>query len=104
MPRKFYRIQLRREDFLTHFFAPRCPGCQETLRCTSRQGHSERCRRRMDEAIRSSPEGQVQASRRKEKDNDSIARNTEEEDDKHKQKELRREEKRVRRGRRRRRP
>lgn len=63
-------MQLRREGFLNHGFTQGCPGCQATLGGTSRQGHSGACRRRMEEAIRASPEGQQWVHKQREREND----------------------------------
>lgn len=77
--RSTLQFQLRWEDFVTYGFTEGCPGCQAMLSGTPRQGHDELCRRRMEEAIRTSPEGQVHACRQQERENgdiaDSIARN-----------------------------
>lgn len=58
-----YRSQLRRENFLHHRSMDSFPGCQAALPGTSRQGHSEACRARMEEVLGSSPGGQMRVSR-----------------------------------------
>lgn len=78
--RKIHRLPPRRDDFLTHGFTEGCPGCQALLAATSRQGHSEACRRRMQTAIKSMPSGQSRMSRQEERENQQLARRIEEED------------------------
>lgn len=69
----FHRLQLRREDFVACGFTGGCLGCQAMSFGTSRHGHVELCRRRMEEAIRTSPEGQIRVPCLQERENDKIA-------------------------------
>lgn len=54
---KIHRMLIRMGDFLTHSYTEGCPRCQSALAGTSRQGHSEKYRARMEEAVKSSVEG-----------------------------------------------
>lgn len=75
-----YRMQLRREYVLQHGYTEGCPVCQSALSGTSRQGHSERRRARMEVAVRSSSPGQQRIARQVEKENQKLARKIEEAD------------------------
>lgn len=61
--KRIHSLELRREGVLTYGFTQGCLGCQATLAETARQGHVEMCHGHMEEAIRSSPEGQAHAFR-----------------------------------------
>lgn len=75
----FYRVQLKRDDFLNHGYMEGCPGCQAALSGTSRQGHSEGCRSRVESAIRASAEGPTRITHQHERYNLKLARRLEEE-------------------------
>lgn len=71
------RLQLRHEEVLTHSCKEKCPGCQSMLAGTSRQGHSEACGARMENAIRLSNGGQQRIDKQKDRKNEKLARNIE---------------------------
>jgi hypothetical protein len=48
VPRKVY---IAREDLEVHGYTVGCPGCKSILRGTTRQGHNEACRRRVEKEL-----------------------------------------------------
>lgn len=73
-------MQRRREEFLSDGFTEGCPGCQAAPECMSLQGHSEKNRARVEDVVKSSPEGQLRVARQVEKENEKLARKLEEPD------------------------
>jgi hypothetical protein len=59
------RFMIRKEDLEKHGYSANCPGCKSILRGTARQGHSESCRKRLEEEFRDDP--RVKLQRLKEK-------------------------------------
>jgi hypothetical protein len=59
------RIMIRKEDLEKHGYSANCPGCKSILRGTARQGHSESCRKRLEEELKDDP--RVKLQRMKEK-------------------------------------
>ena len=60
VPRKVY---IAKEDLEVHGYTVGCPGCKSVLRGTTRQAHTEACRRRMEKEL----EGTEKADRAKKK-------------------------------------
>ena len=52
VPRRAY---ITKEDVEKHGYSAECPGCPTILRGTSRQGHSEGCRKRIEEKMKDEP-------------------------------------------------
>ena len=47
------RAGIKKEDFKDHGYTPNCPGCTSiVLKRHYHQGHSEECRRRMEECLK----------------------------------------------------
>ena len=67
VPRQFC---MRKVDFKKHGYSSGCKGCRALLKGTSRQGHSEECRRRMERAM----EGDPRVTAAKEKIDDFLAK------------------------------
>jgi hypothetical protein len=59
------RFMIRKEDLEKHGYSANCPGCKSILRGTARQGHSESCRKRLEEELKDDP--RVKLQRMKEK-------------------------------------
>ena len=51
-----------------------CPGCNSIRDNKRRQGHSERCRRRIEESLRKTPHGAERLERREEVINEALAK------------------------------
>lgn len=59
---RIHRVALRMDDFLTHGFTQQCRRCEAMWRGTAHQAHWERCQDRLQQALASSPQGQVRLS------------------------------------------
>ena len=46
------RAGISKQDYRDHGYTPGCPGCIAIVRGTARQGHSEECRKRMEECLK----------------------------------------------------
>lgn len=57
------RACITREDVQKYGYSAKCPGCLAILRGTARQGHSEGCRRRLEEEMKE--EAKVEEAKRK---------------------------------------
>ena len=60
VPRKVY---IQKEDLEEHGYTVGCPGCKSVLRGTTRQGHTEGCRKRVEKEL----EGTAKVARAKKK-------------------------------------
>ena len=49
LPRRFY---IQQQDLDAHGYTAKCPGCSSILRRSTRQGHSEACRKRLEAAMK----------------------------------------------------
>ena len=65
VPRKVY---ISKDDLEIHGYTVGCPGCESVLRGTTRQGHTEGCRRRVEKEL----EGTEKAMRAKKKVNEYV--------------------------------
>ena len=63
VPRRAY---IKQEDLDKHGYSMKCPGCLAILRGTSRQGHSEGCRNRIEEEMKDEPKVEDAKKRRAE--------------------------------------
>jgi hypothetical protein len=72
-----------REDLERHGYSANCPGCKSILRGTTRQGHSESCRKRLEEELKDDPRIKLQRIKEKE----YVERRLEEQDRKKRKKE-----------------
>ena len=79
-PKTMYRMRLKRDDFLENGFTDGCPGCKAILAGGLVQGHTERCRKRMEDIIQQSQEGQERVKRQVDRENEFIARSMEMQD------------------------
>ena len=61
-----HRFMIRKEDLEKHGYSANCPGCKSILRRTARQGHSESCRKRLEEELKDDPRVKLQRLREKE--------------------------------------
>jgi hypothetical protein len=61
-----HRFRIGKEDLETHGYSANCQGCKSILRGTARQGHSEACRKRLEEALKDDPRLKIQKMREKE--------------------------------------
>jgi hypothetical protein len=52
VPRK---VAIAKQDLEEFGYTAKCPGCLAVLRGTTRQGHSQDCRRRMQEELKGTP-------------------------------------------------
>jgi hypothetical protein len=59
-------MMIRREDLETRGYSANCLGCKAILRGTARQGHSENCRKRLEEALKDDPRVKLQRLKEKE--------------------------------------
>jgi hypothetical protein len=60
------RFMIRKEDLEKCGYSANCPGCKAILRGTARQGHSESCRRRIEEELKDDPRMKLQRLKEKE--------------------------------------
>jgi hypothetical protein len=60
------RFMIRKEDLERHGYSANCPGCKSILRGTARQGHSESCRKRLEEELKDDPRIKLQRIKEKE--------------------------------------
>ena len=58
------RVYLQRGDFEKHGYTQRCPGCVSILKGTTRQAHSEACRRRMEDLMKDTDKAKQAEKRR----------------------------------------
>lgn len=49
------RVHLTKEDFAEFGYTSKCQGCKSLLRGTARQGHTEQCRKRMEDNVKHEP-------------------------------------------------
>ena len=63
LPKRVYRS---RENVGEFGFTARCPGCVSLLRGTARQAHTENCRRRIEEELKSTAKADAATRRTKE--------------------------------------
>ena len=71
MPR---RAKLKPQDFERHRFTIGCPGCEQIqLDSPNRKNHTEECRRRMEEALSKTSEGQERLDRAKDRLDTKVA-------------------------------
>ena len=75
--RNIYRLRLRRQDFFEHGFSEGCVGCQALIAGSAARGHSDACRKRMEEAIAKTEEGQRRQERQELKENEALAKRLE---------------------------
>ena len=52
-----YWMRLKRDDFIEKGFTEGCPGCKAILEGGPVRGHSEACRRRMEDLLKQTSEG-----------------------------------------------
>ena len=79
----------KREDFIEKGFTKGCLGCKAILEGHGARGHSEACRRRMEELMQTSQEGHARLKRQVDRENEHLARVLEANDpDNHTQKKL----------------
>ena len=76
------KVYIAKEDLETHGYTAKCPGCTSILRGTTRQAHSEACRRRMEEELK----GTEKARRAKKRIGEYTDRKMAEEEEKRKRK------------------
>jgi hypothetical protein len=82
------RFMIRKEDLERHGYSANCQGCRSILRGTARQGHSESCRKRIEEALKDDPRIKLQRIKEKE----YVERRLEEQEAKRRKKEKEEEE------------
>ena len=80
VPRRAY---LTKGDFEEYGFTMRCPGCISILKGTTRQAHSEHCRRRMETELEGHDKVKEAGKRKDEFVKRAIAKDTEEREAKH---------------------
>ena len=51
------RVKFNKDDYVAHGYTGGCPGCMRAASGGSRLPHSEDCRKRMEDCLRSTPEG-----------------------------------------------
>lgn len=79
---KIRRMRLRREDFEAHGFTTGCQGCRAIIRHVGPQPHSQPCRRRIEDILKNTEEGQRRTRIADERMNEHLAKRLEEEDKK----------------------
>ena len=68
------RAKLKPQDFDRHGFTVGCPGCEQIqLNSPDRKNHTEQCRRRMEEALSKTSEGQERLGRAKDRLDTKVA-------------------------------
>ena len=68
------RAKLQPQDFERHGFTVGCPGCEKIkLKSSKRMNHTEACRKRMEEQLEKTPEGQVRVNRAKDRLDTKVA-------------------------------
>ena len=73
-PKIVYRMSLKRDDFVEKGFTEGCLGCKAILSGGGVRGHSEACRRRMEELMQKSSEGQARLKRQTDPENEYLSR------------------------------
>ncbi len=72
-PPRVLRLRIRKQDLIRHGATDRCPGCRATMHGQYTAAHTEACRRRLEEAIKSTPEGADRFQRRQDAANERVA-------------------------------
>ena len=68
------RAKLKPQDFERHGFTVGCPGCEQIqLKSSDRKSHTEQCRKRMEEALSQTPDGQERLGRAKDRLDTKVA-------------------------------
>ena len=65
-----YRIRLKSDDFIERGFTEGCNGCKAILDGGPVRGHSEACRRRLEELLKRISEGQERHKRQRDRENE----------------------------------
>ena len=73
-PKTVYRMRLKRDDFIEKGFTDGCLGCKAILEGRGARGHTEACRRRMEELMRNTQEGQDRLKRQTDRENEYLER------------------------------
>ena len=73
-PKTVYRIRLTRDYFIEKGFTNGCLGCKAILEGSGARGHTEACRRRTEEIMRNTSEGQDRLKRRQDRENEHLSR------------------------------
>ena len=73
-PKNIYRVRLKRDDFIEKGFTGGCPGCQAILEGRPARGHTEACRKRMEELMKNTPDGQDRLKRQRDRWNEQLDR------------------------------
>ena len=68
------RVYLQKQDFHKYGFTSDCPGCKAIINGGESRPHTETCRSRMEESLKTSDEGKVKMSRAKERLDEQMAR------------------------------
>ena len=76
------RVHIRKEDLTKHGYSKRCPGCAAVLSGSTRQAHSEACRKRLESEMK----GETKVKEAKQKMDEYYATILEKEDDNRKRK------------------
>merc|ERR1712240_171121 len=72
-PRNVYRMRLKRDDFIEKGFTDGCPGCKAILSGGPVRGHTERCRKRMEELMQQTTAGQERIKRQADKETEYLS-------------------------------
>ena len=73
-PQTVYRMRLKREDFIEKGYTEGCLGCRSILSSGPVRGHSEACRRRMQELFKNSSQGQGRLKRQIDREHEYYSR------------------------------
>ena len=75
-----YRMRLKRDDFIERGFTEGCMGCKAILDGSGVRGHSEACRKRMEDLLKQTTEGQDRHQKQRDRENQYFSRVLEEAD------------------------
>ena len=67
------RMRMEKEDFLEHQYTPGCRGCTNLQAGRPAQGHSEKCRKRMEEELKKTAGGAARVARAYDKIDEAAA-------------------------------
>ena len=80
-PKSIYRMRLKRDDFISRGFTEGCAGCKSILSGGPVRNHSEVCRRRMENEMKGTGEGQARLKRQADREDEYISRLLEKQDE-----------------------
>ena len=86
-----YRMRLKKDDFLDNGFTEGCLGCKAILSGTGVRGHTEQCRKRMNDIIQKTSEGKERVKRQIDRENEYFSRQLEAHDNEEARKKQKRE-------------